>query len=111
MEGELCLVEERGWKAVSVRFDRGNGTEEYCVKKKAYMEILDVSISDNDNEKVSQLLTPLAGHLTHLLDAKGWEICKFSGAVSQTETTGKVCITYMDMTTDTFGPDDTVLIR
>jgi hypothetical protein len=27
------------------------------VKKKAYMEILDVSISDNDNEKVSQLLT------------------------------------------------------
>jgi hypothetical protein len=46
MEGELCLVEEEVGKLISVRFDRGNGTEE-C---EAYMEILDVSISDNDEK-------------------------------------------------------------
>lgn len=104
---ELCVVETKGWKSFSSRLDRGDHTHPPVDN----FNILDVSIEGCTDERISHFLTPLLGHMDNILRVYGWELCQLGSSVCGSKCTGRIEITYLDMSTDTFGMEDTILIR
>lgn len=109
---ELCLIKVSSWRKQRWRLARGPALDAFdACDATAYKRVLDVSIGDCQEDEVSHFLTPMACNFTDAVSAQGSEICALAAVATGCDVSGEVHITYMDMSTDTFGPLDTIVIR
>ena len=107
---EVCVVRDYGWKTYSSRIDRGH-CRNVTVNNITRSVILEVCISNNHDERISQFLTPLLGCVDNGVKLQGWEVCALASIACGSDCCGQIDITYLDMTTDTFEENDVILIR
>lgn len=111
-ELELCLIKSTSWRKQRWHLARGPDHDPIDDRDAtAYKRVLDVSIGDCQEDEVSHFLTPMACNFTDGISAQGSEVCALTAVATGCDVSGEVHVTYMDMSTDTFGPLDTVVIR
>jgi hypothetical protein len=76
-----------------------------------HVDILDVSIEGCTDERLSHFLTPLLGNMNNDLCVYGWELCQLGSTACESKCSGRIEITYLDMSVDTFEMDETIVIR
>lgn len=109
MAEELCVVQS---KLNRPKLGRGPDFTAVPNNPMAYTQVFEIAVEGHEEEDaVTQFLTPLATDISSDVRPKAWELCNMVSGRLHRPVYGRICVTYSDITTDAFELDDVVCIR